>query len=68
MYVYVIYMCMYVYIYIYIYIYIHKVFKIIKNIFLFKTFQHYMSSSVNVDYNFFIVIFLQVFIKSSYQE
>ena len=38
-----------------------------KHLFL-KTFQHGMSSSVNVHYNFFIIIFLQVFIKSSYQE
>ena len=39
-----------------------------KNLFLFKTFRHYMSLSVNVHYNFFTIIFLQVFIKLSYQE
>ena len=60
-----IYTCLWIYIYIYIYIYEYHICKI-KNIFLF--FRDYMSSSVNVNYNFFIIIFSQVFIKSSYQE
>ena len=40
----------------------------IKNLFLFETFRRYMSLSVNVHYNLFTIIFLQVFIKLIYQE